>query len=291
MTEESTVSIVVPVRNGAATIEACIGSLLVLDWPAERRELLIVDNASTDGTQGVLGRFGGMVRVVLEPKRGPAAARNAGVRNARGEWIAFTDADCVVDPGWLRHLLPPLADSAIGIAGGRVMALLPRNRIQQFGEKIHDQRRAIEEFDPPYVATANWASRRAVLEEAGLFNEALLRGSDADLAFRIGKRGYRLVYCPDAVVSHPHEATLRGLFSEGCDHGRGSEMIREASRQRTFLASLHPRATLRPIGRSAIRVVTGPERFDALCMMIFDLGKATGKLWEHTALTRSRRRP
>lgn len=289
MTEEATVTVVVPVRNGAATIEACIGSLLLLDWPDGRLELLIVDNASTDQTRQVLGRFEGRVRVVREPKPGPAAARNAGVRSARGEWIAFTDADCVVEPGWLRHLLPPLANPGVGIAGGRVVARPPRNRIQQFGEKIHDQRRAIEEFNPPYVATANWASRRSVLEEVGLFDDRLLRGSDADLALRIGARGYRLVYRHDAVVSHPHESTLQGLFNEGSDHGRGSEMMRRARGQVTFLASLRSRG--RAIARSAIRVVTGPERFDALCMMIFDAGKTTGKLREHLTVTWSRRHP
>lgn len=291
MTEEATVSIVVPVRNGAATIAACLRSLLVLDWPAGRRELIVVDNASSDDTLGVLERFGDLVHVVREPRRGSAAARNAGIRNAKGARIAFTDADCVVDPGWLRHLLLPLDDPTVGIAGGRILALRPCNRVQLFGEKIHDHRRAIEKLDPPYAITMNWASRRAVLEESGLFNETLLRGSDVELAVLIRAGGHRLVYCHEAVVFHRNEATLYGLFNEGRDHGRASEMVRAMGRHAMFLAPGRRFPTLGRIVRSARQAVTGPERFTALCAMVFDLGKATGRASTRLALTRSRRHP
>ena len=290
MTEEATVTVVVAVRNGAATIEACIGSLLALDWPAARRELLIVDNGSTDQTLPVVARFGDQVRVVREPKRGPAAARNAGIRSANGDWIAFTDADCVVDPGWLRHLLPPLNDLTVGVAGGRILALRPCNRVQLYGETIHDHRQAIEEFNPSYAISMNWASRRAILEESGLFNEALLRGSDAELAILIRAGGHRLVYRHEAVIFHRNEATLRGLFSDARDHGRGLEMLRLAGRHPMFRLPRGRLPRLRRIVRSARLVATGPERFTALCAMVFDLGKATGALSERLAITRRRPR-
>src|SRR2546421_3172407 len=98
LTVEDMVSVVVPILNGAATIDQCIRSILGLDFPPAQLEVIVVDNGSTDSTREVLGRYRDRIRVLSEPIRGPAAARNAGVRAACGRWIAFTDADCVVDP-------------------------------------------------------------------------------------------------------------------------------------------------------------------------------------------------
>jgi glycosyltransferase involved in cell wall biosynthesis len=284
------VSIIVPVRNGEATISSCVESILALDFPAQERELIVVDNGSSDRTASILAGFGDRVRVVREETRGPAAARNAGIRAARGEFIAFTDADCQVDAQWLSHLLLPIReDPTIGIVGGRVAALPPGNRITSFGETIHDQRRAIEVFKPPYVLTANWCSRRTVLLEAGLFDETLLRGSDSALAIRIGG-SYRLVYRHDATVFHPHESTVLGLFREGRDHGRGRAMMRAAGVLRTS-AWADRLGLLKRVTASGLRVLAGPQRFHALCQMVFDFGKALGGIAELVPLTRWRRVP
>src|SRR5207253_10438195 len=140
------------------------------------------------------------IRVLTQPKRGSSAARNTGIVQAKGECIVFIDADCVMEPDCLRQLLPPLSDPAVGITGGEILSIRPCNRIELFGEKVHDQQKAMEEFVPSYAISMNWASRRAVLESVGLFDEALLRGGDVDLAFRIGAAGYRLVYCREARV-------------------------------------------------------------------------------------------
>ena len=284
------VSIIVPVRNGEATIGACVESILALEFPVGERELIVVDNGSSDRTASILSAFGERVRVVRAETRGPAAARNAGIRVARGDFIAFTDADCQVDSQWLSHLLLPFrGDPTVGIVGGRVRALPPVNRVAAFEETIHDQRRAIEVFKPPYVMTANWCSRRAVLLEAGLFDETLLRGSDSALAFRIGG-SYRLVYHPEAVVFHRHESTMVGLFREGRDHGRGRAMMRAAGTLRTP-AWADRLGLLKRAATSGLSILAGPQRFHALCQLLFDFGKAVGGIAELVPLTRWRRVP
>ena len=280
------VSVVVPVLNGAATVGACIESVLGVEVPQGGAEVIVVDNGSSDGTPQVLNRFQGLIRVFKERKRGPAAARNTGVLNARGKLIAFTDADCIVEPSWLKNLMPPLTNPAIGITGGEILAVQPANRIERFGELIHDHRRALEEFEPPYAITMNWASRRTVLEEVGLFDESLLRGEDTDLAMRIHAAGYRLVYCQDARVRHRNERTLRGLLWEGFRHGRASIHVRDKFGSSSLYGSYRGAQTRQRILRSLRRCLVAADRFEALCAIIFDGGKLMGQ----ASLIASRRR-
>jgi glycosyltransferase involved in cell wall biosynthesis len=210
------VTVVVPAYNAAATIEECVASLLALDYDGPL-ELVVVDNGSTDATRALVAGLG--ATVLEETRRGPAAARNTGLRHATTELVAFTDADCTVEPEWLARLVAPLADATVGIAGGRILARLGANEAERFGELIHDHQAAIEVWRPPYVITMSWASRRAVLEEAGGFDETLRRGEDVDLSWRIAATGRRLVYVPDASVRHRNERTLAGLAREGLLHG------------------------------------------------------------------------
>jgi mycofactocin glycosyltransferase len=220
------VSVVVAARNVERVVGHCVRSLLGLDYPRDRLELVLVDNASSDGTRRVLESFRDEVVLVDEKRRGPAAARNGGIRVARGDVIAICDADAVVDPGWLRALVPALADPGVGIAGGRILAARPANAIQLFGETIHDAYSAALVWTPPYVITINWAARRTVLDEVGLFDERLRRCSDVDFSWRAVEAGYELAYCPEAVVYHHNERTLAGLFREGWVHGFHGVRIR-----------------------------------------------------------------
>lgn len=219
------ISVIVPVYNGQETIGECIRSLLRLAFAREDFEILLVDNASTDGTSDILARYSDGVRVLYEGKRGAAAARNRGLFNARGKVVAFTDADCIVEKDWLHEIVSPLKDHSIGVAGGRILSRRPCNEIEMFGERIHDHYKAINVCRPPYTVTANWSSRLSVIKEAGFFDENLLKNQDSELAYRIVQCGYRLVYVPEAVIYHRNRSTLLGLFKEGYVHGYHSVKI------------------------------------------------------------------
>lgn len=215
-------SVIVPARNAEKVVEDCVRSLLELDYPRDRLELIVVDNDSRDGTAEVVRRISDSIRLLHEPRRGASAARNAGIRQARGDVVAFTDADCVVDPAWLRRLVVPLADPQVGIVGGTILARRPANAIALFVERIHDHRNTIESVRPPYVITMCWASRRTVLEELGGFDERFARGEDVELGYRALAAGYRLVHAPEAVIHHRNESTYPALFREAfvnCFHG------------------------------------------------------------------------
>ncbi len=219
MPELPGVSVVVPVYNGSSTIADCLHSLFALRYPQEKLEIVVVDNASTDTTADILECYADRIRIAREEKRGPAAARNRGIVAARHDVVACTDADCIVHADWLRNIVGPLTDLQVGIVGGRILSRLPCNGIERFGETIHDHRKAIQVFTPPYVITMNWASRRRVLEEVGLFDVRLIRCEDVDLSWRLLQARYELRYAPGAIVYHKNEETLRGLFREGYLHG------------------------------------------------------------------------
>lgn len=278
-TSTTTVSVILAVRNGEATLDECIRSLLLLDYPRERVEIIVVDNNSDDQTSLILQNYASEIAVLHEPRQGPAAARNRGIAAASGEVIAITDADCVVHPRWIGNLVSPLDDRTVGVVGGKILARRPCNRVELYGEKIHDHRRAIEEFVPAYAITMNWASRRETISSVGMFDETLLRGSGADMAYRMQEAGYHIVYRDDALVYHRNESTLYGLMDEGFVHGRASVKVLSKERQSGFLSPRRKFSTARRLGRHLWGAVTGAngDRFDELCASLLDIGKAAGE--------------
>ena len=178
------ISVVVPVYNGERVIGPCIESLLAMDYPRDAIEIIIVDNASTDGTAAIIGQY--PVTKVSERTLGAAAARNAGIRTASGEIVAFTDADCVVDIRWARCIEEsfeaPFVDAVMGFAGGindTPFAELEQRRwedswYRREAGRISLRRKA---FD-----TRNCAVRKRVLEACGGFDATFLSCEDLELS-------------------------------------------------------------------------------------------------------------
>jgi GT2 family glycosyltransferase len=240
----------------------------------------VVDNDSQDGTARALKEYGDPIVLLHEHKRGAAAARNTGLAGAAGEVVAFTDADCAVDRDWLRHLVVPLQDPGVGIAGGTILAGPSANDVERFGEEVHDHRRAIEDLRPPYAITMSWASRRQVLRELGGFDERFRRCQDVDLSFRAVQAGYALAFVAEAVVYHRNEDSLAGLFREGFAHGFHG--VRARKRHQDFLRRYgHRRVNARAYAAIGSRLrdwACGRDTPRSGCVAVFDSGKKAGKL-------------
>jgi len=115
--------VIVPVRDGEPTIAGCIDAILATDYPPDRREILVVDNGSTDGTAALIQSRS--VRYLREPKRGVSNARNRGIAESTGDVLAFVDADCLVEPQWLTELVRPFEDPAVGSVAGDLQHAAP----------------------------------------------------------------------------------------------------------------------------------------------------------------------
>ena len=119
------VSVVIPVLNGEATIDACLSALANVDYPAERREVLVVDNGSTDRTPELVRKY--PFTLLREDQRRPARARNRGIEASRADIVAFTDSDCLPSTRWLRELVKPFAHDDVGAVAGDILSVSAPN--------------------------------------------------------------------------------------------------------------------------------------------------------------------
>lgn len=252
MSSTPELSVVICSRNGATTLPATITALHSQTLPRSHFEVIVVDDGSTDATAAVAAGLGaGVVR--LPGERGLAAARNAGVRAAAADVIAFTDDDCAPEPGWCRALTHALADPAVDGVGGKVVPvcarpflggyLLAHNPLAPLPAELlatdsafHRLRRYLRSIflgDPELAAGAplyspvgaNMALRRELLDDLGGFDENLRFGmEEEELCLRAHARPQRrtlLRYEPRAVVQHHFQPYLRDGLRRSHAYGRG----------------------------------------------------------------------
>ncbi len=229
------VSVVVPVLNAGRTLARCLDSLAQLD-PGPQ-EILVVDNGSTDESRAIAERFAVSqhavsVRVIDAPRRGASIARNAGVRQAVGAVIAFTDADCAPERSWLAHLTRPFGDPRTTAVAGRVVGHTGQSLLEVFSSlytlQSPEQPQVHREFTPLSggFPTANLAIRRERFVALNGFDEQVaIYGEDYDLCARIYAEGGQIVYEPAAAVWHYHRTSLRALLKQAFGFGRSHAYV------------------------------------------------------------------
>lgn len=245
------VSVVVPVRDGAAALDRCLVALVTQDYPAAV-QLLVVDNASTEDVGAVAARHPG-VRLLHEPRPGSYAARNTGLAAATGEVLAFTDADCQPDRTWLREAVSCLrSEPRAAMVGGRVELTYAAGRPitgAELYEAVHGFPQDRYLADQRFAVTANMVTWRATMDRTGPFDAALLSRGDAQWGQRVAAWGGVQRYAPAAVVRHPARATLRESVTKWDRVARGRVQSELASgcgaRHFAGVASYQVRAWLR----------------------------------------------
>ncbi len=211
------VSVIIPNWNGRRFLAECIDSLK--RQTCSDFETILVDNGSSDGSADfVQERYGEFVRVLMNRENlGYTGGNNAGIRAARGEYIALLNNDTVVEPDWIEALIKATrCDGGVGMWASKVKSYDDRNRIEAVGELIYrdglnrargqyeadrGQYESVEEILFPPGCGGMY--RRSLFGEMGGFDEDFFAyGDDAEIGLRIRLSGWKGLYVPGAVLYH-----------------------------------------------------------------------------------------
>ncbi|MFA4989829.1 MAG: glycosyltransferase [Candidatus Omnitrophota bacterium] len=206
------VSLYIPCFNAEKTIRECLDGVMQQSYPID--EILIIDDGSQDKTVDIVSQY--PVKIIRNGKnKGLAASRNTSFRQARNEFVAALDADCLAHSDWLKQLMDCFEDEDIAGAGGTL--------VEKYTDSAADRWRALhmsQEWgkelieNPPFLYGSNTVFRKSILQSISMYNE-LFRNNyeDVNLSFALYAQGFRLIYNPKSVVEHLRKDTLTSVLS------------------------------------------------------------------------------
>lgn len=253
-------SVVIPVYNGETDLPDLIECLRSQTYPADQVEYLLVDNNSQDNSVSIVQELARSstinIRSLSENNiQSSYAARNAGIRVATSDIIAFTDMDCRPEPQWLEQLIQPFSNPDIGLVAGEIIALPSQNLLEKYADKQEtlSQKHTLNNSFLPYGQTANLAIRRSIFSQVGLFRPYLTTGGDADMCWRIQQQtNYQLELASQAIVKHRHRSTLKALKSQWRRYGESNRYLHELHGI-NLMASLTPSDYVYRLGRWVLK--------------------------------------
>jgi cellulose synthase/poly-beta-1,6-N-acetylglucosamine synthase-like glycosyltransferase len=201
------VSIIIPMRNEKKNAVRCLDSLRNQNFT--NIEIIVVDDGSTDNTVKLSLQYAD--KVIPAERKGISSAKNIGIKNSKGDYIVFTDADCVVSKDWLVELLKGFNEEGIVSVGGPNLNISTRNILSEsidgifyFLSKLGFRYGACSENSGfvEHNPGCNVIYKKSIFQKVGLFNENLITAEDEEMDYRIIKNGYKIYYMPGAKVQH-----------------------------------------------------------------------------------------
>jgi glycosyltransferase involved in cell wall biosynthesis len=202
-------SVVIPHLNQPEFLARCLASLAA--GARSPDEVIVVDNGSRDLPTALCAAHG--ARLLAEAEPGPGPARNLGVAASSGSILAFIDADCLADPGWLTAAEAAMADPSATILGGDVriaLSDLARVTMIEAYESVYAYRMDRYIAREGFTGTGNLVVRRAVLQDVGPF-AGIGVAEDTDWGHRATAKGYRIRFVPQMRAYHPARTTFEEL--------------------------------------------------------------------------------
>jgi glycosyltransferase involved in cell wall biosynthesis len=260
-------SVVVPVRNDAEGLCRTLGSLVAARRPVGGVEIIVGNDGADPAASAVVAEYGAQDVAISSPC-GAYGARNRAMAQARGEWIAFTDADATVAPGWMEAGVVAMDGS--DYACGPV--IIPEDAVRTAAH-VYDWLNAfpVERYlrRMSFAPTVNLFVRRSTIERIGGFDPRLMSGGDVEFGDRVRAAGLRQVYSQEIWVYHPPRSYREQL-----------RKVRRVTRGQCDLARSHPErfAKFKPDLRKMSRNLLPPRRLEFLNHTIDEFGPRAARL-------------
>ncbi|MGM0655561.1 MAG: mycofactocin biosynthesis glycosyltransferase MftF [Thermodesulfobacteriota bacterium] len=240
------VSIIIPVRNRSKDISACLTSLGQLDYPKQKKEIIVVDDASDDNTPETVRNFPEVGLIALTENSQVSFCRNRAAESAKGDILAFIDSDCTADPSWLRELVPAFRDKSLGAMGGLVDSYYNKKNLDQYETvksalKIASWYKRSTKKEPFfYLPFCNFLVRRELFFKLDGLREELHVGEDVDFCWRLQDSGAMLEYRPVGRVFHKHRNRPFTFCSRRFDYGTSEPLLQKCHPDRIKKLFLPP---------------------------------------------------
>jgi GT2 family glycosyltransferase len=261
-----TFSVIVPTHNRVSLLKNTLNSLYRQDF--SDFEIIVVNDGSTDATDEYMRSIVAEKNIsyLQHENRGLAATRDAGLRIARGTYIAFTDDDCVLPQNWLSQLYAIFREQGAVCIGGSCITGNPENPFAEANDMMQNYFKEAGNNPPgkvPFFTGNNVAYTRAVLEQVGGPDKRFRMGAeDRDLLFRVARTGGKIVYAPRVAIQHFNDSTLRSFVRHQFEFGEGSFFYYHLTASSEHRPAAFPLSvylgvfaypfTLRPAGRALL---------------------------------------
>jgi GT2 family glycosyltransferase len=284
-------SVIVPTYRRPEQLAVCLRSMTALEYPIDRYEVIVADDGGGESLDAVVRSFGErlQVRLLRRPHVGPSGARNAGGAEAQGEYLAFTADDCMPATNWLDALAARFAVDPDCAVGGRIVNALPDNTYSTATHALIEHLYAHYNAWPGparFFTPNNLAVPASRYRAMGGFDESFVTatGEDREFCDRWIRHGHRMIYAPEAVVSHTHPLTFRTFFKQHFNYGRGTYRYRKIqAMQRDGALSLEPIPFYLNLLRVSRHAVLKKQKVQlALLLGVSQIANAAGFFWEST---------
>jgi glycosyltransferase involved in cell wall biosynthesis len=226
------ISVVVATYNAARTLDDCLSSLLGLRYPDY--EVIVINDGSTDDSASIIQRY--PFKAITTRNQGVSAARNAGLREATGEIIAYIDSDARADPDWLSYLATTYLESDVDGVGGPNLVPDEDDWVAKcvYRAPGGPTQVMLDDQSAEHIPGCNMSFRKCALEKVGGFDEIFTKAADdVDICWRLLEGGHRIGFSPSAIVWHHRRPSITAYWRQQAGYGE-SEVLLERKHPNKF---------------------------------------------------------
>ena len=207
------ISIIIPTKNEEKNLPLCLKALLVLDYPKDKYEIIVIDNGSTDKTVQIAKNYG--AKVFIKPELTIAALRNYGAKVANGSLLAFVDADVILDKSWLKTAIHCLtSDENIGCAGAFPFPPNESGWVAKTWWILQNPISLNSNQEVGWLPSMSMLVKKSAFTVIGGFSPNLITCEDVDFCYRLRNK-FKIIYCKDLKAFHLGEPqSLKQLFKK-----------------------------------------------------------------------------